>query len=247
MSALLRFQDVTFGYERHPAIHHLSGMLRIGSLTAVVGPNGAGKSTLLKGIVGLLRPLAGRVIAENLTRADIAYLPQQVEIDRSFPISVFDTVQMGHWHTVGAFRGIDGALLDRVTEVISLVGLAGFEQRMIGSLSAGQFQRVLFARMLLQDARLVLLDEPFSAIDARTTTDLLRLIARWHDEGRAVIAVLHDFDQVRNYFPEALLLARELVAWGPTEMVLDPENLRRARAMSEAWDDAAPFCELELT
>lgn len=245
MSTLLQFQDVTLGYERHPAIHHLSGELRAGSLTAVIGPNGAGKSTLLKGIVGLLRPLSGKIIGENLHRTEIAYLPQQAEIDRGFPISVFDSVQVGHWRTVGPFRGIGGTLVERTRNALDVVGLAGFEHRLIGSLSAGQFQRVLFARILLQDARLVLLDEPFTAIDARTTADLLRLIERWHNEQCTVVAVLHDFEQVRSYFSEALLLAREPVAWGATSMVLDPENLHRARAMAEAWDDAAPFCERE--
>ena len=246
MSALLRFQDVTFGYERHPAVHHLSGVLRAGSLTAVVGPNGAGKSTLLKGIVGLLRPLSGQIHGEGLTPADIAYLPQQAEIDRSFPITVFDIVQVGHWHRVGPFRGIGGALAERALAALEAVGLGGFERRPIGSLSAGQFQRVLFARMLLQDARLILLDEPFTAIDARTTADLLRLVGRWHGERRTVVAVLHDFDQVRAHFPEALLLAREPVAWGPTGEALHPENLLRARAMAEAWDETAAPCEREV-
>ena len=246
MSALLRFQDVTFGYERHPAVHHLSGVLRAGSLTAVVGPNGAGKSTLLKGIVGLLRPLSGRIHGEELTAADIAYLPQQAEIDRSFPITVFDIVQVGHWHRVGPFRSIGGALVEQALAALDAVGLGGFERRPIGSLSAGQFQRVLFARMLLQDAQLILLDEPFTAIDARTTADLLRLVGRWHGERRTVVAVLHDFDQVRAHFPEALLLAREPVAWGPTAEALHPENLLRARAMAEAWDETAAPCAREV-
>jgi len=113
VNTILRFHDVTLGYERHPAVHHLSGALRAGSLTAVVGPNGAGKSTLLKGMVGLLRPLAGSIRGEGLGRGDIAYLPQQAEIDRTFPISVFDTVQLGHWHKVGPFGAIDGALVEQ--------------------------------------------------------------------------------------------------------------------------------------
>ncbi len=134
MNAILRFTDVTLGYERHPAVHHLSGTLRAGSLTAVVGPNGAGKSTLLKGIVGMLRPLTGSIRREGLTRADIAYLPQQAEIDRSFPISVFDTVQLGHWHKVGPFRAIRGGLVDQALHALDAVGLKGFELRPIGSL-----------------------------------------------------------------------------------------------------------------
>ena len=125
------------------------------------------------------------------------------------------------------------------------VGLNGFGNRNIGSLSAGQFQRVLFARLLLQDAKVIVLDEPFTAIDARATRDLLDIVCRWHDAGRTVIAVLHDFDQVRAHFPETLLLAREAVDWGPTETAMSSRNLLRARAMAESWDEEAPVCAEE--
>jgi zinc/manganese transport system ATP-binding protein len=111
-------------------------------------------------------------------------------------------------------------------------------------LSGGQFQRALFARVLVQDARLILLDEPFAAIDTATTRDLVALIGRWHAEGRTVIVVSHDMDLVRQNFPQTLLLAREAVAWGPTPEVLTPELLARARHRSEAWDESAAACEL---
>ena len=243
MADLIRLHGVTFGYERHPAVHHLSGAVRAGSLTAIVGPNGAGKSTLLKGIMGLLRPLEGRVDLIDIKPADIAYLPQQAEIDRSFPISVEDTVLLGHWRSVGAFGAVTPPLRTRSRDALAAVGLKGFERRPVASLSVGQFQRVLFARMLVQDARLILLDEPFSAIDDRTTLDLLQLITTWHREGRTVMLVSHDFDQVRTHIPETLLLAREPVAWGQTDQVLTPANLARARAMSEAWDETAAPCD----
>ncbi len=243
MGEIIRLHGVTFGYERHPAVHHLSGAVRTGALTAVIGPNGAGKSTLLKGIMGLLRPLEGRVELVGLKRAEIAYLPQQAEIDRSFPVNVLDTVLLGHWRAMGAFGAVTAPLLAGARAALEAVGLMEFAHRPIASLSVGQFQRVLFARMLVQDARLILLDEPFSAVDDRTTLDLLRLIAAWHQEGRTVMVVSHDLEQVRTNFPEALLLAREPVAWGPVADVLAPTNLARARAMSEAWDEHAARCE----
>lgn len=239
---LIRLTDLTLGYRRHPAVHHLSGGFREGSLTAVVGPNGAGKSTLLKAIVGALRPLDGRVALHGLTAADIAYLPQQAEIERDFPIDVLDTVLLGHWRRVGLFRSIGSALTRQAGEALAAVGLSGFERRPIAALSAGQFQRVLFARLLLQDARLILLDEPFTAIDARTTADLLGVVRRWHGERRTVVAVLHDLEQVRSHFPDTLLLAREPIAWGRTADALAPANLVRARAMAESWDDKAALC-----
>lgn len=241
-TAQLRFRDLTLGYDRHPAVHHLDGAVARGALMAVVGPNGAGKSTLFKGIVGVLTPLGGKIDLCGLTTHDIAYLPQAAEIDRSFPISVYDMVAMGLWRTTGLFGGVGRAERDRVHEAIAAVGLTGFEDRPIGSLSGGQMQRVLFARLLLQDGRLIVLDEPFNAIDSRTTADLFDLIRRWHAEKRTVIAALHDLELVKANFPDVLLLAREQVAWGGAADVLTPDNLLKARRMCEAFDAEAGEC-----
>ncbi len=245
MTAQLRFSNLTLGYDRHPAVHHLEGEVQSGALIAVVGPNGAGKSTLFKGIVGALKPLAGRIDRNNMPARDIAYLPQAAEIDRTFPITVYDLVAMGLWHRTGSFGGIGHSDRDRIEAAIRAVGLTGFEQRAIGTLSGGQMQRMLFARLLLQDARVVVLDEPFTAIDAKTCADLLDLVKRWHGEGRTVLAALHDIDLVKANFPETLLLAREKVAWGETSRVLTPDNLLKARRMCEAFDEEASECVAE--
>lgn len=242
VTAAISVSDLTLGYDRHPAVHHLTGTFETGSLTAVVGPNGAGKSTLLKGLVGLLAPLGGRLERKGLHRGDIAYLPQQAEIDRSFPITAIDTVLLGHWRTIGMFRPITRALRRQGEDALVAVGLDGFGRRPIATLSAGQLQRVLFARMLLQDSPVILLDEPFTAIDARTAADLLGVVARWHGERRTVIAALHDLDQVREHFPETLLISREPIAWGPTAEALRAGNLLRARHLAEAWDERAGVC-----
>ena len=243
MSAALRLVDVTVSYDRHPAVHHVSVDIPAGELTALVGPNGAGKSTLLKALLGLVPRVEGRI---ERTARRIAYLPQQAEIDRSFPISVFDTVLLGRWTRFGGFGAAAPADIHDAGDAIAAVGLAGFERRPIDTLSVGQFQRVLFARLLLQDADLVLLDEPFAAIDAKTVVDLMEIIRRWRAEKRTVVAVLHDLDQVRRDFSNSLLLAREVVASGPTPGVLSNENLRRARAMAEAWDEHAGACEMPM-
>jgi zinc/manganese transport system ATP-binding protein len=241
MAAALEFRNVTLGYDRHPAVHHLHGQVEAGALVAVVGPNGAGKSTLFKGIVGMLKPLAGGIDLCGLRARDVAYLPQIADIDRSFPIGVYDLVAMGLWRDAGLFGGI-GKRETRVHKAIAAVGLSGFEQRTIGTLSGGQMQRALFARLLLQDARVIVLDEPFNAIDAKTAADLCDLVLRWHAERRTVIAALHDLELVKSMFPEALLLAREPVAWGATRDVLTPENLLKARRMCEAFDEHADEC-----
>jgi zinc/manganese transport system ATP-binding protein len=214
-------------------------------LLAVIGPNGAGKSTLLKGIVGALRPLDGSIERAQTRKEDIAYLPQIAEIDRSFPITVYDLVAMGLWRRAGLFGGIARGERDDIEKAISAVGLEGFEDRAIGTLSGGQMQRALFARLLLQDAQLILLDEPFASLDAKTISDLLDLIRRWHGEQRTILIVLHDLDLARSQFPEALLLARQAVAWGRTPDVLTAENLLRARQMCEAFDLHAEVCETD--
>jgi zinc/manganese transport system ATP-binding protein len=242
MAAQLIFRDLTLGYDRHPAVHHLTGEVATGALLAVVGPNGAGKSTLFRGIVGLLKPLAGSIATPGLDARAIAYLPQIADIDRSFPISVIDFVSTGLWRTTGIFGGINKAARERIAQAIAAVGLTGFENRGIGTLSGGQMQRLLFARVLLQDARVIVLDEPFNAMDAKTSADLLRLVAHWHAEGRTVLAALHDMEMVRAHFPQTLLLAREPVAWGATADVLTSENLLAARRMCEAFDEAASPC-----
>jgi zinc/manganese transport system ATP-binding protein len=242
VNALLTLDNLTVTYDRHPAVHHVSGFFRTGSLTAIAGPNGAGKSTLMKAIMGELRPAEGR-LQHQLVRSDFGYLPQAADINRRFPISVLDTVLLGAWRHTGAFRANGAKEHAQAAGTLAAVGLGGFERRPIGSLSAGQFQRVLFARLLLQNAKVILLDEPFTAIDARTTQDLLDIVAQWHGEGRTVIAVLHDLEQVRTHFPETLLLARECIAWGPTAEVMSAGNLLKARMMAERWDDGAGICE----
>lgn len=238
----IALHNLTVAYRGHPAVHHLCGEFASGSLTAVVGPNGAGKTSLLAAIVGGLQPAEGEVRMASSLRGRIAWLPQQAAIDRSFPLRTFDLVALGAWSRVGSFRALSKSQCEQVHSALQAVGLGGFERRSIGDLSAGQFQRVLFARVLLQDAPVILLDEPFNAIDARTTADLLAVVARWHAEARTVIAVLHDLDQVREHFDRTLLLARRCVAWGPTAEVLQAANLFRARQMAEAWDDDAPTC-----
>lgn len=242
MPAAVTLRDVTVSYRGHPAVHHLCGAFVPGVLTAVVGPNGAGKSTLLGALGGTIRDFEGRIERDPAQR--VAYLPQASALDHSFPVRVHEVVAMGLWSRIGSFGSLQPADRSGVNRALAAVGLSEFGQRWLGELSAGQAQRVLFARVLMQDAGLILLDEPFNAIDARTTADLLALLHRWKQEARTVIAVLHDIEQVREHFEQVLLLARERVAWGPTAEVLKAEHLFKARQMAEAWDEAAPRCEV---
>ncbi|MFN0044156.1 MAG: metal ABC transporter ATP-binding protein [Alphaproteobacteria bacterium] len=237
---LIRLQDVTISYDRRPAVHHLSGAFEAGSMTAIVGPNGAGKTTLLRAIMGL-QSAEGSLVVEGARRGDIAYLPQQSELDRQFPLTVYDLALMGHWPRAGAFRSITRAQRASASAALAAVGLAGLDDRPVSTLSAGQLQRAMFARVLVQDARVLLLDEPFNAIDSRTTEDLLDIVARWHQERRTILCVLHDLELVRSHFPRTLLIACEPVAWGPTAEALSPANLLRARAMAERRNEDGEY------
>ena len=203
----------------------------------------AGSAQVVVGEATVLLPLAGVIERIGCGPRDIAYLPQAADIDRSFPIHVFDMVAMGLWHSLGLFGGLSKQDRARVYDAIAAVGLTGLEDRPIGTLSGGQMQRMLFARLLLQDSQIILLDEPFTALDSKTTADLLDVVARWHKQQRTVIAVLHDDEIIRHHFPKSLLLAREPVAWGATRDVLSPDNLLRARRMVEAFDRQAHECE----
>lgn len=233
--------DLTLGHDRHPAVHHLNVRIAPGSLVALVGPNGAGKSTLIKALAGALRPMSGHVT--GLEGRRVAWLPQHSRLDPGFPIDVRPMVTFGLWHRIGALGRLGAEHRRLCNEALAAVGLTGFESRGLDTLSGGQLQRALFARLILQDAPVVLLDEPFAAVDQRTSADLLALLQRWRRQGKTVIVVLHDQDQVRAHFPLTLLLARELVAYGPTAEVLTDSHWARALRMPEPFDDHAPLCQ----
>lgn len=242
MLKIVSCENLTLGYDRHPAVHHLNLDFEFGSLTAVVGPNGGGKSTLLKGIAGTLNPLEGNLKFSTSQFIKKAYLPQQSDIDPSFPVTVLDFISMGLWNDIGSFFGVSSSMKDRIERSVSSLGLIGYEDRPIGTLSGGEMQRVLFARLLLQNAELVLLDEPFNSIDRKTTDFLLNLILQWHGQGRTIMIALHDLEDIRMHFPQTLVLGREMIAHGPTQEVLTEENLSQAHKLCEAFNEQADIC-----
>ena len=239
MSGGITLDGLSCAHDGVAVLQDITGRFAPGSLTAVVGPNGAGKTTLLRAIAGLHTPAAGRIERFGLAPGQIAFLAQAGALDRSFPLACTDAVALGLWPRLGPFRGLSGTQRQAVAAALATVGLAGQERRLVGVLSAGQFQRLLFARLIVQDAPVMLLDEPFNAVDAATVAGLLALIRAWHAAGRTVVAVLHDLDMVAHAFPQTLLLARTVIAWGPTAAVLVPANRRRARLAAAEWAAAA--------
>lgn len=211
----------------------------MGEMWAVIGPNGAGKSTLLKAMMGLIKADTGCVDWQGITCKDIAYLPQQSDIDRSQPLSVYELAAMGLWHEIGFFGSVSPTQHKRVHAALAQVGMSDFFAHGIGQLSNGQFQRVLFARLLVQNAKVLLLDEPFNAVDVRTTEVLLEMLCRHQAQtGCLLIAVLHNNEQVRQYFPYALMLAREYVTAGKTDEVLSAAHFQAANDAMRRHDSA---------
>ena len=232
MKPVIRLNDVSLGWRDKPVLQHISGQFNQGTLTAILGANGAGKSTLVKGIINFIKPAAGSIDIAGPFRKELTLLPQLSDLDRSFPITTYELVAMGAWRRIGAWRQYGKVERERINHALEKVGLLSAATRLIGELSGGQLQRALFARMMVRDAQVLLLDEPFAAVDEQTCEDLMHIIQGWHKEGRTIIAVLHDVQRVRASFPETLLLARQLVAWGKTSEVLTEENLQRARRLS---------------
>ena len=234
-SPALLCQDLTLCHGNVEAVHELDFRLERGSLTALIGPNGSGKTTLLNAVVGLHRPRSGRIDLDPALGRSLAYLPQNAGLDREVPVTVRDVVALGAWRRTGSFGALGPAAAAAVDAAVRRVGLAGLGSRLISALSGGELQRVLFARLLVEDAQLILLDEPFNAVDAQTREDLFQVIHEWHGERRTVLVVLHDLDLVRSNFPDVLLLAGKRVAQGATSATLTPANLQRAHALAEIW------------
>lgn len=244
MSASVILNNVTISYARHPAIHHISGEFKAGSLTAITGPNGAGKSTLLKAIAGVIPVREGSITVQGTSHDRIAYLPQSTIYERDFPLSVLHLVCTGAWRETGGYSAITPQLITQAMNALEEVGMSASAKRNLSTLSAGQFQRVLFARLLMQDASLILLDEPFNALDSSTVEHLLGVVANWHTQGKTVLCILHDINQIKKVFPQCMLLARECLGWGSTQSVLQSGQFADARFFLEPKPAQAPeICE----
>lgn len=229
---IICLDDIHVQYRQHIALENLSGCFQKGSLTAIIGPNGGGKSTLLKAILDMVPLHKGKVRLDQSLKGNIAYLPQQTNLDRSFPLTVQDVVASGHCQHKGFFKKFDQTLQKKVEKVLDEVGMLDCMDRALDELSGGQFQRVLFARLSLQDADCILLDEPFTAIDTYTINDLIKIIKKWHKVGKTLLVVNHDLDLVQDHFPTTLMIARRILDWGPTKEIVTLENLKRAKRIS---------------
>jgi manganese/zinc/iron transport system ATP- binding protein len=233
MSAALEVRGLTVAYGGRPVLWDVDAAFPARALSAIVGPNGAGKSTLLRAALGLVPAEAGEVrIGGQPARAalsQVAYVPQREEVDWDFPITVREVVEMGRYRATGWLRRVRGADRALAEEALERVGMGAYASEQVGRLSGGQRQRVFLARALAQRAPLLVMDEPFAGVHARTEAVLLDLLRELRDEqGVAAVVVHHDLATVRAAFDFALLLNVRPVAAGAPAEVLEPDVLRRA-------------------
>ncbi|WP_414641561.1 metal ABC transporter ATP-binding protein [Buttiauxella sp.] len=219
-TAMISLNQLVLGYQGRAVTPALTGLIAKGSMTAIIGANGTGKSTLLKTLLKLQTPVSGQLRFTDGRAPRIAWLPQLAEMERQFPATVYDVVCMGAWPARSLFSALNRQNRLRIADAIERVGLSAYSKQPIEMLSGGQFQRMLFARLLVQNAPLVLLDEPFTGIDSHTSDFLMSLICQMHQAGQTVLAVLHDNERVRRHFPQVLLLTQENFLWGDAAEVL---------------------------
>ncbi|MGK9174070.1 ATP-binding cassette domain-containing protein [Yokenella regensburgei] len=220
---MIELDHVVAGYGGQAVTPSLCGVVERGSMTAIVGANGCGKSTLLKTLAGLLVPVSGALRWPE-SRPVIGWLAQRQSLDPHFPVTVQDVVSMGSWPRVSLFRGLSSKERKQVPEALERVGIRALAGHTIDTLSGGQFQRMLFARMWLQQAPLVMLDEPFTGVDEATSQVLMEQIVDMHQHGQTILAVLHDSERVSRYFPQTLRLDGASARWGATPLPMQKEG-----------------------
>lgn len=237
MSNAVEIRNLTVAYGRTVVLDNVTFAIPPGTATAIVGPNGAGKSTLIKGMLGLVPVRSGTVsILGQPYRADrlkVAYVPQRTSVDWDFPATVFEVVLMGTYGRLNWLQRPGKAERDATTNALDRLGILNLKDRQIGELSGGQQQRTFLARALVQNAPVLVLDEPLQGVDAVTEETIVAILHGERAAGRTVLCVHHDLSTASTYFDRAAVLNGRLIAEGPVETTLTKEHLTMAygRAM----------------
>ena len=228
---MIRIENLSVSYKETLALKDISLVLQGPTITGIIGPNGAGKSTLLKGMLGII-PHEGHAFIEDKemkkSLKKVAYVEQKIHIDYNFPIKVKECVSLGLYPSIPLFHTLKASHWKKVAEALEIVGLSDYAERQISQLSGGQFQRVLIARCLVQDADYILLDEPFVGIDSVSEEIIMNTLRDLKKSGKTVLIVHHDLGKVPHYFDQVLLLNKELIALGPTKETFTQANLKQA-------------------
>lgn len=228
---MIRIENLSVSYKETLALKDISLVLQGPTITGILGPNGAGKSTLLKSMLGII-PHEGHAFIDDKemkkSLKKVAYVEQKVHIDYNFPIKVKECVSLGLYPSIPLFHTLKSNHWKKVDEALEIVGLSDYADRQISQLSGGQFQRVLIARCLVQDADYILLDEPFVGIDSVSEEIIMNTLRDLKKSGKTVLIVHHDLGKVAHYFDQVLLLNKELIAFGPTKETFTQANLKQA-------------------
>ncbi len=234
----LEIEGLSVHYGRMHALWDITCALPRQTVTGIIGPNGAGKSTLLKTLLGMVDGYAGKVafFGQPLkrVRSRIAYIPQRSSVDWDFPITAFELVLMGRYGKLGYFSWPKKADREATLRALEQVEMERFADRQISELSGGQQQRLFFARALLQDADLYLMDEPFTGVDMATENALMRLIEEGKKQGKTFLIVHHDLSSVESYFDLVMMLSIRLVACGPVQQVFNKETIAQTYGKGSA-------------
>jgi manganese/iron transport system ATP-binding protein len=235
MSEGIAAHGLTVTYRNgHTALRDASFAIPTGTITALVGVNGAGKSTLFKALMGFVPASKGTVeilgqpVRVAMKAQAVAYVPQAEEVDWTFPVLVEDVVMMGRYGHMGFLRRPRAADRQAVSDALARVNMSAFRKRQIGELSGGQRKRVFLARALAQDARVILLDEPFTGVDVNTEEQIIALLGDLRAEGRVMLVATHNLGSVPEFCDRVVLVKGTVLAHGPTEDVFTPQNLREA-------------------
>jgi ABC-type Mn2+/Zn2+ transport system ATPase subunit len=232
MSPILEIDNLTVSYNGDVALEGIRFSVDAGQRVAIVGPNGSGKSTLFKAMVGLLSPSRGRVVAHN---AELGYVTQRSAVDWDFPVTVFDVVLMGRVGKIGWLRWQRPVDREVARQSLEQVGMSAFADRQIGELSGGQQQRVFIARALAQEANVLLMDEPFSGVDAPAQEAILQVLDGLRSKNVTVLVSTHDLNMAVGRFDRMALLNRRLIAFGIPREVITPETLAAAYGGQAVW------------
>ena len=228
---MIKIENLNVTYNQSPALSNINLEITGPCITGIIGPNGAGKSTLIKAILNII-PSTGvskiddKIAKENLD--NVAYVEQKINIDYNFPIKVRECVSLGLYSKIGILKKLRKSDWQKVDDALKLVGLEKFSNRQISELSGGQFQRVLIARCLVQDAKYIFLDEPFVGIDSVSEDIIMETLRDLRDKGHTILIVHHDLRKVHSYFDSVLLLNKEVIAFGDTESTFTKTNLTTA-------------------
>jgi manganese/zinc/iron transport system ATP- binding protein len=226
----LQIHNLNVAYSSKPVLYGLDLTVPKGCLVGIMGPNGAGKSTLIKTILGIIKPNSGqiKIFGKSLkaNKYRIGYVPQKETVDWDFPVTVFDVVMMGRYPHIGLIRRPGVEDKKKVFECLEKLGMQAYADQQIAKLSGGQQQRVFLARALAQESDLYFMDEPFAGVDATTETIIIDLLSQLQKQGKTILVVHHDLTTAKHYFHSLILLNLRLVAFGPANKVLTPQNLQ---------------------